>query len=116
MYGQIDSNGKIKNLCSWQIEDFAELPDGATVGDFVKDGKSYTPPNSYSVLSAVKKGEPVWTEDSEAKNTATDVLRRTAYREESDPIFFKEQRGEVDSGTWAAKVAEIKAKYPKISA
>ena len=25
----------------------------------------------------------------------------------------EEQRGEVDAGTWAAKVAEIKARFPK---
>lgn len=39
-------------------------------------------------------------------------LRAEAYREESDPIFFKEQRGEVPAGTWLASVAEIKARYP----
>lgn len=39
-------------------------------------------------------------------------LRAQAYRDESDPIFFKEQRGEVPTGTWLAKVAEIKARWP----
>jgi hypothetical protein len=41
------------------------------------------------------------------------ALRAAAYRAESDPIFFKEQRGEVDAGTWLAKVAEIKARWPE---
>lgn len=39
--------------------------------------------------------------------------RAHAYREESDPLFFQEQRGEVPTGTWLAKVAEIKARWPE---
>lgn len=38
--------------------------------------------------------------------------RAEAYRTESDPLFFQEQRGEVETGTWLAKVEEIKARYP----
>lgn len=41
------------------------------------------------------------------------ALRAAAYREESDPLYFKEQRGEVEAGTWLAKVAEIKARWPE---
>lgn len=44
--------------------------------------------------------------------TPYSALRAQAYRNESDPIFFKEQRGEVPAGTWLASVAEIKARYP----
>tara|TARA_R110002020_G_scaffold191277_1_gene391098 strand:+ start:492 stop:902 length:411 start_codon:yes stop_codon:yes gene_type:complete len=39
--------------------------------------------------------------------------RRAAYIEESDSLFFEEQRGEVSAGTHAAKVEEIKARFPK---
>lgn len=39
-------------------------------------------------------------------------LREQAYLTESDPLFFKEQRGEVPTGTWLDKVGEIKARYP----
>ena len=39
--------------------------------------------------------------------------RRNAYQAESDPLFFEEQRGEVSAGTHAAKVAEIKLRFPK---
>jgi len=39
--------------------------------------------------------------------------RRAAYREEADTLFFEEQAGEVAAGTWAAKRAEIKARFPK---
>lgn len=40
------------------------------------------------------------------------AMRAAAYREESDPLFFKEQRQEVPEGTWLAKVAEIKSRWP----
>ena len=39
--------------------------------------------------------------------------RSLAYQAEADPLFFEEQRGEVSTGTWAAKVAEIKERFPK---
>ena len=39
--------------------------------------------------------------------------RLSAYQAESDHLFFEEQRGEVAAGTWAAKVDEIKARFPK---
>lgn len=41
------------------------------------------------------------------------VLRQSAFTAEADPLFFQQQRGEVPSGTWEAKIAEIKAMYPK---
>ena len=40
-------------------------------------------------------------------------LRAVAYREESDSIFFKWQRGEAIEQEWLDKVAEIKARYPE---
>ena len=39
--------------------------------------------------------------------------RRAAYQSESDHLHMEEARGEVSDGTWAAKVAEIKARFPK---
>ena len=38
--------------------------------------------------------------------------RAQAYREESDPLFFKAQRNEAAMSDWLAKVDEIKARYP----
>jgi hypothetical protein len=40
--------------------------------------------------------------------------RASAYRNESDPLFFKWQRGEATQQEWLDKVAEIKARYPKV--
>ena len=39
--------------------------------------------------------------------------RRSAYIVEADPLFFKAQRGEATVEEWQAKVAEIKARWPK---
>ena len=38
--------------------------------------------------------------------------RAVAYRNESDPLFFKYQRGEVTKEEWEAKVEEIRTRYP----
>jgi hypothetical protein len=39
--------------------------------------------------------------------------RRNAYTAESDPLFFKYQRGEIEKEVWVNKVDEIKSRYPK---
>jgi len=39
--------------------------------------------------------------------------RAAAYQAESDPLFFKAQRGEATMEDWQAKVAEIKSRFPK---
>ena len=39
--------------------------------------------------------------------------RAAAYVAESDPLFFKAQRGEATMDEWQDKVAEIKTRYPK---
>lgn len=40
-------------------------------------------------------------------------LRQQAYIAEADALFFKAQRSEATIEEWQAKVAEIKARYPK---
>jgi len=54
-------------------------------------------------------------EDGAPARAAAEVQRdrRNAYQDESDHLHFEEARGEVSDGTWAAKVAEIKARFPK---
>jgi hypothetical protein len=49
----------------------------------------------------------------EEVNAIHEELRANAYREESDPLFFKYQRGEIEQQVWLDKIAEIKARYPK---
>ena len=58
--------------------------------------------------------EAAWAAGAAARATAkVQADRRVAYQTESDPLFFEEQRGEVPAGTHAAKVAEIKTRFPK---
>lgn len=38
--------------------------------------------------------------------------RAAAYKEESDALFFKAQRGEVTMQEWQNKVAEIRDRFP----
>ena len=53
--------------------------------------------------------------DGAASRAAAEVQanRRAAYVAEADSLFFEEQAGEVTDGTWAAKRAEIKQRFPK---
>lgn len=39
------------------------------------------------------------------------AMRLQAYRDESDPLFFKWQRGEIEKQVWLDKVAEIKSRW-----
>ena len=50
--------------------------------------------------------------DADARATQVEAQRAEAYRNESDPLFFKSQRGEATQQQWLDKVAEIKARYP----
>jgi len=58
--------------------------------------------------------EAAWSAEAPARAAAeVQSNRRSAYQSEADALFFEEQRGEVSGGTWAAKIDEIKARYPK---
>jgi len=46
-------------------------------------------------------------------NRIAEQNRLAAYRNESDPLFFKSQRGEATIEEWKAKIADIKKRYPK---
>lgn len=47
-------------------------------------------------------------------NTISEINRFNAYKEESDPLFFKYMRNEVTQEEWLNKVNEIKNRYPKV--
>lgn len=50
--------------------------------------------------------------EAAAKAVAVQAQRQQAYTNESDPIFFKSQRGEATQQEWLDKIAEIKLRYP----
>jgi hypothetical protein len=49
---------------------------------------------------------------NERHNAEMKRQRATAYAAESDPLFFKAQRGEGTLQEWQSKVEEIKARFP----
>lgn len=61
----------------------------------------------------VKTAEDKAAEAHEAAMEACIANRKRAYRDESDPVFFDYQRGNVTEQVWLDKVTEIKARYPK---
>ena len=50
--------------------------------------------------------------ENEKFNKNQAICRVNSYREFSDPLFFKAQRGEVTIEEWQAKVEEIKTRFP----
>ncbi len=54
---------------------------------------------------------PTAEEIAQRQSELYERLRLDAYRNESDPLFFKWQRGEVEQQVWLDKVSEIKARY-----
>ncbi len=83
---------------NWNSED--PLPNTYLVGDEVQVGWAKNPDGTFSARPP----------------TAAEIetLRKAAYREESDPIFFKWQRGEATEAQWLAAVAAIKTRYPQL--
>jgi hypothetical protein len=75
----------------------------------------------------VEDGHPQWSEISARDDIAPYVepepikpsaqtiaaLRKAAYQDEADPLYFKAQREEATMDEWLAKIAEIKARYPE---
>ena len=50
----------------------------------------------------------------EEYNLYIDELRQSAYAREADPLGMQVLRGELDKSVWLEKIAEVKARYPKI--
>lgn len=65
----------------------------------------------YTVKVELKTQEEIDIEINLQKNKI-EKARLEAYRNESDPLFFKAQRGEITMDEWISKVEEIKQRYP----
>lgn len=50
----------------------------------------------------------------EEYNLYIDGLREADYRREADPLGMQVMRGDVEKNIWLEKIAEIKARYPKV--
>lgn len=66
--------------------------------DFVKLSES-------EVDAFHKKNAPSLTDEQKKS------LKRFAYEQESDPLFFKYQRGEATKAEWEAKILEIQKRF-----
>jgi len=60
-----------------------------------------------------KTRKEVELEKYEEKLREVHALRQSAYREESDGLFFDWQQGKIKKEEWLLKIAEIKARFPK---
>lgn len=117
----LDSNGKVLASISLpNVQGYVsgnEYPDGVPCGDYIIGGKQYTPPNGYSLPPTIASdGAATWADDAIAKNAQIDAQRKSAYTVESDPLYLAAQYdGTPESlAAWRARVAEIKAKFPKV--
>jgi len=57
--------------------------------------------------------EAAWVAEAKNRHNAEMKQKReAAYKAEADPLFFKAQRGEANVQEWAAKVSEIRVRFP----
>jgi len=91
---------------------------------------SLVPNAEFSIVGSGINGVVTWIKPSQAPVTEEQIVaeynrlvaeepmkiakenRSNAYRVESDPLFFKSQRGEATEAEWLAKVEEIKNRFP----
>lgn len=98
-----------ERLADWEV--YPVIPTPSPDADYTKNVIEETP----NFIDG--KWYQDWTvEDKpvEELNVIHEVMRKEAYRYESDPLFFKAQRGEIEMQVWLDKVEEIKARYPKV--
>lgn len=102
----------VSNAAWWpEVDQCPELGQFQVYGD-----ETLTPDAQSKTVICVKAVLPMPQDKVDAINSelAAEVKakRAEAYRTESDPLFFKAQRGEATQQQWLDKVAEIKARYP----
>jgi hypothetical protein len=104
----------ITSLGSWQPEIFGKI----TRTSYPSEVKqSYVWEHDGYWLGWVDDPKPVSPTADQIRtqiNSQNKQLRADAYRINSDPLFFKAQRGEATMQEWTDKVNEIKALYPSI--
>jgi hypothetical protein len=74
------------------------------VSPYIEEGQVFT-------VQVEPKTQEELDADIANADAAKKAARAEAYRTESDPIFFKAQRGEASLKDWVAKVEEIKTRY-----
>lgn len=72
------------------------------VAPYIEDGQVFT-------ITVEAKTQEEMDADVAAQEAVAKAARAEAYRTESDPLYFKAQRGEATMQEWLDKVAEIKS-------
>ena len=83
-----------------------ECPDECDLYNWIYDGENFTKTPTEEQL--IENSPNQLEENNQMINKQ---LRASAYREESDPLFFKAQRGEATMEEWLDKVNEIKQRW-----
>jgi hypothetical protein len=65
------------------------------------------------MFKVVKTPEQIAEEQEQQRIEQAESSRKSAYLQESDPLFFKWQAGEATEEEWKAVRDEIKQRYPK---
>lgn len=71
---------------------------------YVEDGQVFT-------VTVGNKTQDELNTEAATQAAQMRIAKQAAYRDESDPLFFKAQRGEATMEEWLAKVEEIKARF-----
>lgn len=93
--------------CEIEHPDHGWIPFTADPNDVEKFGRSV-----YAAALKMRPASYVAPLVSAPTKAQQETNRRAAYIVESDPLFFMAQRGESTTEEWAAKVNEIKARFP----
>ena len=84
------------------------------MSDYIKLVNGVSVPMTAQEIADRQAEEAAWQEGAtERFNARQEKARASAYIAESDPLFFKSQRGEATQEEWLAKIVEIKNRYPK---
>jgi len=95
-----------ERLAEWNV--FHVVPTNVPQIDYKQIVLEGTPVNENGIW------KQVWTVQDKTLdeiNAIQESNRKQAYIEESDPLFFKWQRGEATQQEWLDKVAEIKSRW-----
>lgn len=87
------------------------MPFCATPDDTEEYGRQLYQDGITGVYGPIAEYQPL---SVEMQNIYISKQRHAAYIKESDPLFFKYQRGDGTQQEWLDKIAEIKARYPYV--
>ena len=94
--GTIYTNGLTKSVIDWHMEN------NMTIADVNRP------------LSKNKDGEYIDDITNEEIDKGYESIRAFMYKEVTDPMFFKVQRGEIEESEWLNVIQEIKDKFKRI--